>query len=64
MTVRDSPVSQLPAEIAVLILVRFIQEPESSFKELAQVISRKMRVTITAAQIQRLFDQHGIKKTT
>jgi hypothetical protein len=64
MTVRDSPVSQLPAELAVSILVRFIQKPESSFKDLAQVISRKMRVTINAAQIQRLFDQHGIKKTT
>jgi hypothetical protein len=55
--------AQLPAEIAVLILVEFIQNPDSSVKELARAISRKTRVAIDARQIQWLFDQHGLKKT-
>jgi hypothetical protein len=54
---------QLPAEIAVLILVEFIQNPESSFEDLKRAISRKTRVAVNAGQIQWLFDQHGLKKT-
>ena len=57
-------VVQLPAEIAVLILVEFIRNPESSFEQLAKAISRKKSITVKAAQIERLFDQHGLKKTT
>jgi hypothetical protein len=55
---------QLPAEIAVLILVEFIQNPNASFEDLTKAISRKTRVTIDAGQIQWLFEQHGLKKTT
>jgi hypothetical protein len=55
---------QLPAEIAVLILVEFIQNPGASFEDLANAISRKTRVTIDVEQIQWLFEQHGLKKTT
>lgn len=63
MAVRDLP-AQLPAEIAVLILVEFIQNPGSSFEDLTRAISRKTRVAIDAGQIQWLFEQHGLKKTT
>ena len=63
MAGRNLP-DQLPAEIAVLILVEFIQHPDASFEDLKRVISRKSRVAINARQIQWLFDQHGIKKTT
>ena len=56
--------ARLPAEIAVLILVEFIQNPGSSYEDLARAISRQTRVTIDAGQIQWLFDQHGLKKTT
>jgi hypothetical protein len=63
MDVRDLP-PQLPAEIAVLILVEFIQNPDSSFEDLTRAITRKTRVAIGAVQIQRLFEQHGLKKTT
>ena len=54
---------QLPAEIAVLILVEFIRKPGSSFEQLAKAISRDQGVTVKAAQIERLFDRHGLKKT-
>jgi hypothetical protein len=57
-------VVQFPAEIAVLILVEFIRNPDSSFEQLAKAISRKKSITVKAAQIERLFDQHGLKKTT
>jgi hypothetical protein len=57
-------VVQFPAEIAVLILVEFIRNPDSSFEQLAKAISRKKSLTVKAAQIERLFDQHGLKKTT
>jgi hypothetical protein len=53
---------QLPAEIVVLILAEFIRSPECSFEQLAQAISRQTAVTIQAAQIERLFEQHGLKK--
>jgi hypothetical protein len=56
-------VVQLPAEIAVLILVEFIRKPDSSFEQLAKAISRNKGVTVKAAQIEKLFDQHGLKKT-
>ena len=58
-----SPV-QLPAEIAILIFAEFIRNPDSSFEHLADAISRKTSVTIKAAQIERLFNQHGLKKKT
>ena len=54
---------QLPAEIAVLILAEFIRKPDSSFEQLAKVIARNKGVVVKAAQIERLFEQHGLKKT-
>lgn len=53
----------LPAEIAVLILVEYIRRPDSSFEELSKAISRDRGVIVRAAQIERLFDRHGLKKT-
>lgn len=55
---------QLPAEIVVLILAQFIRRPECSFEQLAQAILRQTAVAIQAAQIERLFEQYGLKKKT
>ncbi|GKT11029.1 hypothetical protein [Desulforhabdus sp. TSK] len=55
---------QLPAEIAVLILVDFIRNPDSSSEQLAQAMHRNRGITLDAAQIEALFDQYGLKKTT
>ena len=63
-SVEGLSVMQLPAEIAVLILVEFIRNPDSSFEQLATAISRDKSVTVEAAQIEKLFNQHGLKKTT
>ncbi len=54
---------QLPAEIAVLVLVEFINNLGSSFVQLAKVISKSKKVTISAAQIETLFIRLGVKKT-
>ena len=58
------PVTQLPAEIAILLLVEFIRSPESTFDQLAKKIGHSQNVTINVAQIERFFEQHGLKKTT
>lgn len=57
------PAAQLPAEIAVLLLVEFIRSPESSFEQLAQKIAHSKNVNVDVAQIERFFDQQGLKKT-
>jgi len=54
---------QLPAEIAVLILVEFIRNPDSSFEQLAQAMHCNQGIALHAVQIERLFDQYGLKKT-
>ena len=53
---------QLPAEIAVLILVEFINKPGSSFAQLAKAISHSKKVTVSAAQIESIFSRLGVKK--
>lgn len=60
---QNPPPFQLPAEIAVLLLVDFIRSPEAGFEELAKKIAHNHQVTIDVAQIERFFDQHGLKKT-
>jgi len=57
------PDVQLPAEIAVLVLVEFINNPGSSFAQLAKAISHSKKVTVSAAQIEALFAKFGLKKT-
>jgi hypothetical protein len=64
IAVQSLPTIQLPAEIAVLILVEFIRNPELSFEQLARAIAHKKGVTIDVVQIEGLFEQHGLKKTT
>lgn len=54
---------QLPAEIAVLILVEFIHNPRADFLQLAQIIKRSRKVTVEVTQIERLFQQYSLKKT-
>jgi predicted transcriptional regulator len=64
MALKDLPPAPLPAEIAVLVLVAFIRNPQASFKQLAKTLSTTQNVTVDAVQIERFFDLHGLKKTT
>lgn len=60
---RTMPSQLLPAEIAVFVLAEFIRSPNFSFEDLALHIKRTRHVCIKAAQIEKLFAQHGLKKT-
>ena len=62
ITMRSLPVAPLPAEIIVLVLVEFIRKPESSFEQLATAIANKSGAAIVAAQIQKIFEIHSLKK--
>ena len=62
-TIEGLSAAQLPAEIAVLIFAEFIRNPEASIEQLAAAVSRDRGITIHTAQIERLFDRHGLKKT-
>ena len=55
--------AKLPAEIAVLVLVQFINNPELSFVGLAKSISKNNKVAISSTQIEELFSHLGVKKT-
>lgn len=57
------PEPHLPAEIVVLVLVEFIRTPEATFEQLASAIKRGRGVTIKATQIEKIFSEHGLKKT-
>ena len=56
-------VPTLPAEVAVLILVEFIRQPDLSFEQIAKAITRQRHILLSADQVEELFDLHGLKKT-
>jgi hypothetical protein len=60
---RNETSAPLPAEIALLVLAECIRHPDFSLKQLADAIARRTNVTVSVAQIERLFKQHGLKKT-
>lgn len=62
-TLQGPQTIQLPAEIAVLVLVEFIRSPEAGFQQLARAVSRNTGLVVEAGQIQALFERHGLKKT-
>jgi hypothetical protein len=55
---------QLPAEVAVFILAEFINHPDFSLAQLAKAVTRRCRIPLKTGQIEALFEQHGLKKTT
>lgn len=52
----------LSAELAVQILVAFIQNPGTDLQQLAKSVFQKTGARISTEQIQMLFDAHGVKK--
>lgn len=61
ITLQKMPADSLPAEIAVFILAEFIKRPTADFNQLAEVISKR-GVAVNTLQIEKLFEQHGLKK--
>ncbi|MBN2256218.1 MAG: hypothetical protein JW704_00040 [Anaerolineaceae bacterium] len=64
LAAQHPPKATFSSEMAVLILAEFIRNPDSSFDQLAEKISRIKNVIVNPQQIEVLFDQHGLKKTT
>lgn len=62
-TIESLSITQVPAEIAVLIFAEFIRNPKCSIEQLAAAISRDKGIVVDVPQIERLFDQHDLKKT-
>lgn len=62
-TITKTEAMALPAEIAVLVLVEYIQNPKAGFGSLAKTISRRTRLHIETNQIEAMFHRHGLKKT-
>jgi len=60
---KSDSISTLPAEVAVLILVEFIRQPDLNFEQLAKAIARQRHILLGAAQVEELFELHGLKKT-
>ena len=60
---QNAHIKNLPAEIAVLVLVEFIRNPEAGFTQLAKTIKCIRKITVEVAQIEGLFHLYGIKKT-
>ncbi len=52
----------LPAELAVLVLAEAIRHPDFSFTQLAKAIRRDRKVSVQIAQVEALFEAHGLKK--
>ena len=63
LATQHPPEVRFSAEIAVLVLAEFIRSSDSSFEQLAEKISRDKDVTVNGKQIEKLFEQHGLKKT-
>jgi hypothetical protein len=64
MTIKSKSEVQLPAEVVILILVEFIRNPELSFEQLAGAIAHNKGVAVKVVEIEKLFERHGLKKTT
>jgi len=62
LTLAKANIPKLPAEIAVFLFAEFIRTPDSEIQQLAKTISRRTGVLIKHEQVQRLFEQHGLKK--
>lgn len=62
-SVRSTQLNELPAEIAILVLVEFIHNPDAGFAQLAKTIKGDKKVTIEVAQIEQLFQRYSLKKT-
>ena len=62
LSLKNLPVTSLPAEVSVLVLVEFIHNPDLSFKQISKTIAAKKNITAEPRQIERLFEIHGLKK--
>jgi hypothetical protein len=56
------PLSSISPEVAVRVLVEFINDPSLSSIEISANLKNKMNIRVEPNQIKTLFEQHGLKK--
>jgi hypothetical protein len=56
------PLGSISPEIAVRVLVEFINNPSLSSIEISANLKNKMDIRVEPKQIKALFEQHGLKK--
>jgi hypothetical protein len=58
-----SPTTSLSTQAAVWVLVEYIKDPGQSFEQIAARLQEQRKVAVAPESIQRLFQEHDIKKT-
>ncbi len=56
------PLGSISSEVAVRVLVEFINDPSLSSIEISANLKNKMNIRVEPKQIKALFEQHGLKK--
>ena len=59
---RTASPAPLAAEAAVLVLAAFIRRPDTSCADLAREVRTQSSINVSIAQIERLFEEHGVKR--
>lgn len=63
LTQEPDPTSSLGTQAAVWVLVEHIKNPALSFEQLAVHLREQRKLPVTWEQIDRFFQEHGLKKT-
>jgi hypothetical protein len=58
-----APPVPLSTQAALLVLVEYIRNPELSFEQMAENLSRQRHLTVSAQSIEGFFTEQGLKKT-
>lgn len=60
---RPSPTASLSTQAALWVLVEHIKNPGLSFEQIAALLHEQRKVAVAPENIQRFFQEHGLKKT-
>lgn len=59
----EEPPSPLSAQVAVFVLVEYINNPELSFEQIACNVKQQKQITVAQESIRCFFKEQGVKKT-
>ena len=60
---QPSPTASLSTQAALWVLVEHIKNPGLSFEQIAALLQEQRKVAVAPENIQRFFQEHGLKKT-
>ena len=59
----EEPPTPLSAQVAVFVLVEYINNPELSFEQIACNVKQQRKITVAQESIRCFFKEQGVKKT-